>query len=247
MDAYFSDDLDGQNTVLLVHGFTGSPHSILGAAKYFEAGGLRVAVPLLPGHGSKVEDLLDKSFDDWYSTAVDIASMLLTRCTRVDLFGLSMGGSIVLKLLESFSGFGRAVLVNPLVEPPASSFTDLLRSILDSGFKTAPGISSDIAKPDSSELGYTQTPIMAALSLFDALPEIADHLDVIENEILLFSSRRDHVVPTTSGELLVRSLVAAKLRRIWLERSFHVATLDYDAELINEQSLAFFNLSEGSL
>lgn len=247
MDAYFSDHLEGRHAVLMIHGFTGSPHSILGAAKYLEAAGLSVAVPLLPGHGTAVEDLLDKSFDDWYKAAVDVASTLLTKCARVDLFGLSMGGSIVLKLLESFNGFGRAVLVNPLVESPAASFTALLRSILESGFTTAPGISSDIAKPDSPELGYTQTPISAALSMFDALPEIADHLDVVKNHILLFSSRQDHVVPVTSGDLLADSLVSAKLTRVWLEQSFHVATLDYDADLINELSLAFLSGGEGSL
>ncbi len=247
MDAYFSEPLEGRHAVLMIHGFTGSPQSILGTAKYLEAAGLSVAVPLLPGHGTAVEDLLDKRFDDWYSAAVDVALALLTKCARVDLFGLSMGGAIVLKLLESFNGFGRAVLVNPLVESPAASFTTLLRSILESGFTTAPGISSDIAKPDSPELGYTQTPISAALSMFEALPEIADHLDVVKNQILLFSSKRDHVVPVGSGDFLADSLVSAKLTRVWLERSFHVATLDFDADLINELSVAFLSSGDGSL
>lgn len=247
MDPYFSDGLEGGNAVLLVHGFTGSPHSLLGVAKHLESGGLKVALPQLPGHGTKVDDLLDKEFDDWYSSAANVATRLLDSCARVDLFGLSMGGSIVLKLLESFSGFGRAVLVNPLVEPPASSFLDLMRSILESGFTVAPGISSDVAKPDSPELGYNETPIKAALSLFDALPEIANNLEVIKNEILLFSSRQDHVVPESSGEVLVRSLRPARLRRVWLERSFHVATLDYDAELISQLSLEFFRGLKGTV
>ncbi len=247
MDAYFSGHLEGRHAVLMIHGFTGSPHSILGTAKYFEANGLSVAVPLLPGHGTAVEDLFDKSFDDWYAAAVDVALALLTKCARVDLFGLSMGGAIVLKLLERINGFGRAVLVNPLVEPPAASFTTLLRSILESGFTTVPGISSDIAKPDSPELAYTQTPISAALSMFDALPEIADHLDVVKNQILLFSSKQDHVVPVTSGDLLAGSLDSAKLTRVWLERSYHVATLDYDADLINELSAAFLSCGEVSI
>ncbi|TAN21147.1 MAG: alpha/beta fold hydrolase [Actinomycetota bacterium] len=239
-DAYFSAQLDGRDAVLMVHGFTGSPHSLLGVAKYLETGGLSVALPLLPGHGTSVEDLFNIGFDDWYSCVVELALRLLGSCTRVDLFGLSMGGALVLKLLESFRGFGRAVLVNPLIEPPAPSFIELLGSILKSGINTAPGIASDIARPDAMEFGYPQTPIRAALSMFEALPKIVDDLGTIENEILLFSSRQDHVVPSSSGDLLAGSLDGAKLERLWLEKSFHVATLDFDADFINSKSLEFF-------
>lgn len=238
-DAYFSSGIEGKRAILLIHGFTGSPHSLFATARYFETNGFKVALPRLPGHGTRIEDLLELSFDDWYSAAVELGESMLERCASVDLFGLSMGGSIVLKMLEELHGFGKAVLVNPLVDPPAPNFTDLLRSILESGFKTSPGISSDIAKPGTPERGYEETPIRAALSLFNALPEIAGRLDAIENEILLFSSRRDHVVPQSSGDLLASSLPPQRLSRIWLERSFHVATLDYDAEFINETSLEF--------
>lgn len=240
MEPYFSDGFESGHAVLLVHGFTGSPHSLLGVAQYLEARGFKVALPLLPGHGTVVEDLMDKTFEDWYSSVANLAVKMLDTCDRVDLFGLSMGGSLVLKLLESFAGFGKAVLVNPLVEQPAQTFLTLLRSILASGFEMAPGISSDIAKPNEFELGYGETPIRPALSLFEALPDIVDHLNVIGNEILLFSSTQDHVVPQSSGELLVNSLVSATVERIWLENSFHVATLDYDADRINEESLGFF-------
>ncbi len=238
MEPYFSDGLESGTAVLLVHGFTGSPHSLMGVAKHLEVSGFKVAVPLLPGHGSRVEDLIDKTFDDWYGSIAGMAVKLLETCTSVDLFGLSMGGSIVLKLLESFTGFRRAVLVNPLVEQPAKSFLELMRSILDSGYNLAPGISSDIARPDTLELGYTQTPISAALSLFGALPDIVGNLPGIQNEILLFSSVHDHVVPRESGDTLSRS-VSSRLERVWLDKSFHVATLDYDAELINQLSLEF--------
>lgn len=240
-ESYFSGRFEGGRAVLLVHGFTGSPHSLLGAAKYFEAHGFDVALPRLPGHGTTLGDLLEKTFDDWYATVAEVACSIRSKCSTVDLFGLSMGGAMALKLCQDVSGLRRVVLVNPLIEPPAASFIKLLESILGAGFETAPGISSDIAKPGIQELGYSETPIRAALSLFRALPDIQDRLGDVENEILLYSSRRDHVVPRSSGDLLASSLTSAKLERVWLERSYHVATLDYDAELINQMSLEFFN------
>ena len=58
--------------------------------------------------------------------------------------------------------------------------------------------------------------------------------------VLLLSSRTDHVVPTESGDLLAAA-VGGPLERVWLERSFHVATLDYDAAEIEERAVAFVN------
>jgi carboxylesterase len=54
----------------------------------------------------------------------------------------------------------------------------------------------------------------------------------------LFSSRVDHVVPPSHGDYLAASL-SAPLERIMLERSYHVATLDYDADLIAQATIGF--------
>ena len=43
--------------VLLVHGYTGSPASMRPWAEYLNQRGFTVRVPLLPGHGTKPEDL----------------------------------------------------------------------------------------------------------------------------------------------------------------------------------------------
>ena len=46
------------------------------------------------------------------------------------------------------------------------------------------------------------------------------------------------MVPFSNGDHLVAS-VAGPIERVVLERSYHVATLDHDAELIEAQSVAF--------
>ena len=79
------------------------------------------------------------------------------------------------------------------------------------------------------ELAYPGTPIAAALSLFEGIDETAAGLDRITCPVLLLSSREDHVVPPSSGDVLEAG-VAGPVERVWLEHSYHVATLDYDAE-----------------
>jgi carboxylesterase len=56
---------------------------------------------------------------------------------------------------------------------------------------------------------------------------------------LMFSSRTDHVVDPENGDVILEHIRSAEVERIWLERSYHVATLDYDAELIQERTANF--------
>ena len=51
--------------ILFVHGFTGTPASMRPFAHYFNERGYRVSVPLLPGHGTKWQDLNEVHWSQW--------------------------------------------------------------------------------------------------------------------------------------------------------------------------------------
>jgi carboxylesterase len=154
--------------------------------------------------------------------------------------GLSMGGSLALWLAEQHPDVAGVVVVNPLVDPPATSFREMLRGMADAGASSLPSIGSDIARPGALESAYDATPIEPLLSMFEAVDEVAAGLGRIRCPVLLLSSRSDHVVPPESGDLLVER-AGVPVERVWLERSFHVATLDYDAAVIVACALAFVN------
>lgn len=48
----------GPAGALVLHGFTGNPGSVRGVADALAAAGFTVELPLLPGHGTRVEDLI---------------------------------------------------------------------------------------------------------------------------------------------------------------------------------------------
>ena len=52
------------------------------------------------------------------------------------------------------------------------------------------------------------------------------------------TSANDHVVEPVSSDHLAAA-VTGPIERIALERSFHVATLDYDSELVCREAVAF--------
>jgi carboxylesterase len=225
---------------LVLHGFTGNPQSMRGLALALTDAGLTVELPLLPGHGTAVADMVPTRWEDWSAAAEAAYLALAARCESVVVVGLSMGGTLGVWLAERHPEIAGLALVNPLIEPPDADTVAFIGSLIDGGDELAPGIGSDIALEGAVESAYAELPLRAAQSLFAAAAEVAAGLGSVSCPILLFSSTQDHVVPPVSGDRLVEG-VKGPVERILLERSFHVATLDYDKEAIEAQTVQFVN------
>jgi len=209
-------------------------------AEALAARGHTVELPLLPGHGTAVEDMLPTRWADWTAAAEAAYLDLAGRSGPVAVAALSMGGSLACWLATRHPEIRGLALVNPLVEPPADSFRDVLRGILAEGTELVPGVGSDIAKEGVAELAYPGTPVAAALSLFEGVEAMAPSLSSIRCPVLLLTSRNDHVVPSSSGDFLTER-ISGPVERVWLEHSYHVATLDNDAPEVEARTAAFMD------
>lgn len=207
--------------------------------------GYAVELPLLPGHGTSVADMVPTRWDDWSGAAEASFQALAARCDKVVVAGLSMGGALTCWLAEHHRHLAGIALINPLVVAPDEEFRSGIQALLDSGTEVFEAIGSDIAKGDTQEHAYDGTPLAAVLSLFEAVDEVGAHLDRITCPVILFSSREDHVVDPISGDHLMAS-VAGPAERVFLERSYHVATLDWDAEIIETGTVEFCGRVFGS-
>jgi carboxylesterase len=228
----------GADGVLVLHGFTGSPASMRGIAERLADAGLTVELPLLPGHGTSLDDMLPCRWDDWTAAAAEAYGELAARCGRMAVVGLSMGGALTCWLAERHPEIAGIAVVNPLLESPGEELRAAVQELLDAGTEVAPGIGSDIAQPGVAELGYDGTPLVPLLSMLDGVDEVGAGLGDINCPVLLLSSRQDHVVPSSSGDRLAAS-VSGPCERVWLERSYHVATMDYDRDEIEERIVSF--------
>ncbi|EMF55471.1 alpha/beta fold hydrolase [Streptomyces bottropensis] len=228
----------GEVGVLLCHGFTGSPQSMRPWAEYLAARGLTVALPLLPGHGTRWEDLRPTGWQDWYAEVDRELRALRERCAHVFVAGLSMGGALALRLAAKHGdAVDGVVVVNPAnkVHGPAAHALPLLRHFVP----TTKGITSDIAKEGVEEVGYSHVPLHAAHSLRSFLRLVDGELPQVTQPLLLLHSPRDHVVPPVDSERVLGRVSSTDVTEILLEQSHHVATLDHDAGRIFEESLAF--------
>jgi hypothetical protein len=92
-------------------------------------------------------------------------------------------------------------VVNPLVDPPAPSFRDLLDQLLAAGERFLPGIGGDLADPDAREQAYDRLPVAALLSMSRGLETLLPRLVDVRCPVLIITSRHDNVVPTVSSDL----------------------------------------------
>ncbi len=230
----------GAHGALVVHGFTGSPQSMRGLAEAFAAAGHTVELPRLPGHGTAIEDMLTTSWEDWTATVQAAYRDLAARCDQVVVAGLSMGGTLAVWLALEQPEIAGLVLVNPAMATQETTDTvAALRGALDAGLTIVPGIGNDVADPDATpELAYADTPVAPAISLMDASLELTPRLGEITIPTLLIHSLQDHVVPP-SANTAVETGLGGPVQLVELPRSFHVATLDYEHEEIEERAVAF--------
>ncbi|MCE9622682.1 MAG: alpha/beta fold hydrolase [Actinomycetia bacterium] len=224
---------------LVIHGLTSNPDSMRGIAKALAAAGFHVELPLLPGHGTVMEDLVPIRWSD-FVTAVEAAyETLAARVDKVVVVGLSLGGALTLRVGANHPEVAGLVCVNPAAEPQAPEIIEMLQGMLDGGTEVMPGIRGDIADPDATESGYDGTSLPTLFSLLvDGLAPLAGEYSGMHMPMLLMNSPQDHVVEPRQSEFLAANY-GGPIERISLDRSFHVATLDYDKDLIIEATVAF--------
>ncbi len=230
---------------LVLHGFTGCPQSMRPLGEAFAAAGYTVELPRLPGHGTTVEDMARYGWPDWAAAAEAAYTDLAARTDSVVVAGLSMGGTLTLYLAEQHPEIAAIVLVNPVVEP--EDFAPLVKSAraqLDAGEPFIQGVGNDVADPDVTELAYTSMPNAAVLSLVVGLQALKADLATVRPPALILRSTQDHIVPPSSVKLLAERLPGPH-EVVELERSFHVATIDYDKDIITERALAFARQQAG--
>ena len=226
----------GSTGALLCHGFTGSPQSLRPWAEYLAEAGLSVGLPRLPGHGTTWQDMARTRWEDWYAEIDRAFDELRAHSDEIFVMGLSMGGCLALRLAERR---GAAVSGLVLGNPSLTGDTPLLMltPVLKFAVPSLKGIASDIKKEEVSELGYDRVPVKAVDSLRRLWRVTQAQLGDVTQPVLVYHSTDDHVVGPGSLRLLREALPRLEVREC--QDSYHVATLDHDAQAIFAGSLEF--------
>ena len=224
--------------VVLVHGYTGSPSSMRPWAEYLNQKGYTVRVPLLPGHGTKPEDLSQIKWQQWPEKVESELDELRKNCKKIFICGFSMGGGTTLHLAtkhpDKITGI---ILVNPMIHLPFIGTK--LAYLLSSLKKYRSSAGDDIKRPGVTQGGYEVMSTKGIYQILQMLKYTRANLHKVSVPMQLFHSVDDHTLPVSNTEIVMKRVGSSTKERIELLNSFHVATLDYDDEIIFEKSLIF--------
>jgi carboxylesterase len=229
---------DGEVGALLLHGFTGNPWSMRPLAEALAADGLAVELPRLPGHGSRWQELQRTDWRDWAGEALSALARLRARTRARVVVGQSMGATLTLQLARIHADdLAGIVLINPALSrtDPALRLLPVLKWLLP----TVGGIGNDIAKAGADERAYRRVPLRALASLLDLQRDVQRHLGEVTLPTLVFTARSDHVVDPGNSATVIAGIAATDKAQVWLERSYHVATLDQDLAMIAAATAEF--------
>lgn len=221
---------------LLQHGFTGCPASLRPMGRWLADQGISVVGPRLPGHGTTWEELEGTTWQDWERASEEALLDLAARSSTVIAIGLSMGGAMVLHLGAKHPDKVQGVVtVNPDVRRPQLALAPLLRLFT----RTTKGVGNDIKKPGQDEIVYERVPLKAAIQLGKLYRIVQKDLPSMRLPLLVFSAGEDHVVKPSNSRYVMDHVGSDQKELVALTNSYHVATLDFDAELIFQRTLQF--------
>jgi len=234
----FSHHADSDIGVLISHGFTSGPGAVMHLAHRFAEAGLNVECPLLSGHGTRWQDMIDVKAEDWLRDLAEAGQRLKARSRLVFAVGLSLGGSLVLRLAQTDPEIRGVVVINHALvfNNPLIPLAGFLKHLVAS----QPAIAGDIKDPASRELAYDRTPIAGVAQIHRLSRQVRQDWDKLTQPLLVFKSREDHVLPRRNATLTIQKAASRDKELVWLENSYHVATLDHDKDVIAERCLAFF-------
>jgi carboxylesterase len=225
-----------RGSVLLLHGFSGSPWELRLLGEALAARGHHVVCPKLPGHGVSPEAMLFASDVEWYAAAVDS----LPSDGAVDVVGLSMGALLALRLAsEKPQRVRRLALLAPVVglQGIAARALGLLRHRGLAGLtsrwvhKQASDIEDAAARAEAPLL--PRYPLARVIDLLRLQEKALASVSSVVAPTLVALAENDHVVDKRAVEKLAARLRDARLLR--LQRGFHILPRDLDrARLITE-------------
>lgn len=224
----------GPTGVLVIHGFTGTPQSMRDLGGLYASAGFTVCGPRLKGHGTHYEEMEATAYEDWIASVEEGYQWLRDRCGQIVVTGLSMGGTLTLYMAQKHPEIQAIIPINATIN------IDQYEQIL--GLKEPrfiDGIGSDIKAEGAVELAYEKTPVRSLHELFKLKKATIERLAEIRCPALICVSRVDHVVPPKDSDYIYAHLSSEVKKKLILENSYHVATLDNDKDLIFKESLAF--------
>ena len=216
--------------ILMIHGFTDSPCNFHDIANRLAERGFLVRAVVLPGHGTKPEDMLNITIDDWDRLVDEQTRILSKDVSEIYLAGFSTGANLAVheayenKTVDGLILFSPALSVRTsLVHfvPLVSHFVDWLRS-------------PEEAQGGVTPFRYRTVPMQALNTFKDSMDSAMWRMSTAQYDkpVLVFMAQNDSIVDTqVLLPLMQKQFTNAQSHFVWYGDTLPEGTVASDKRL----------------
>jgi carboxylesterase len=230
---------------LLIHGFTGAPVEMRMVGDYLHQRGYTVSGPLLPGHGTTVEDMNHSKWTDWTGHVERSLADLQARCETVFVGGLSMGSLLTLHLAARHPELHGVIIYSPAtwVANRLIHLTPAMKHLTPKKKKSG---ESDLTDPEADLRlwHYDYDPTFAAHELLKLIRRVRRVLPQVTCPLLIIHSALDTSIHPTSARRTYERVGSTDKELITLHNSGHCITVDSEWELVAKRTYAFIQMHQ---
>lgn len=234
----------GEHGVLLIHGFTGSPAHMRLIGEDLAAAGFAVKGILLPGHGTKPEDMKKVGWQDWLQAVRLAAREMRKKYRYFSVAGLSMGGALTLLMAEEMELTACVPIAAPmrLFIPFRHLALPMSLFIPEMNWKSKrnpdPRLDADY------HIGYDSYPTQSAHDLNVLMDRARRDLALIHCPLLSIQSKLDGTVRPESADIILQGISSREKGKLMLEKSPHVCTITEERKIVSDAMIAFLRKAE---
>lgn len=226
----------GDDGVLMLHGFSGSPASLRPMGAWFAEQGASVLGARLPGHGTDLRDFATRTWPEWVAAVDDAFAHLRARCSRVLVLAQSFGAALAVHLAaERPSEVDGLALLSPYLFDARLLVLPVARFVK----RRSKAVGDDIARPGVTELAYAEVPVRALVTMAAFLKIARRDLPRVTAPAIVFRAGADHTIPRSNPQRVFDALGSSRKELVECPSSYHVISLDHDAPMAQARILDF--------
>ena len=225
-------------------------------AEKLNKAGFTVSVPCLPGHSETVAELKRTHWQDWYGRARERYLELKQQHQHVGVAGLCMGAVVALELAYEFPEIPAASLMSTTLfydgwTIPWYSFLIPLAYYTPVKYfysfteRSPYGIKNErlrkLVLQNTASLVYDEVPGLVMSQNFRLINQVKRHIAKIKTPLLLIHALEDDTASVKNAEYVEQHVGSTSIRKILLENSYHMITIDNDRALVAQENIAFFS------
>ena len=244
----------GKTGILLLHGFTNSPHDMKQLGTYLAARGITVYCPLLKYHGTSPEDLVKGTLPEWNRQVEQEMEFLKKHCRKIFIAGTSFGGNLALLYAARHDIDGVITYGTPIFWKREKLYKSLytimqnFKIFKDKDYNKVEKDRKRLHLMTNDRVHYMKVPLPTLSHVIASANKCKKALKKITSPMLAMQSTTDYMVDNRTLPYIDDNISARQKKMAWVNDEYHVLPISEKKLFVFRETYKFIkgSFSEGN-